>query len=101
MSLLLGEHAGNNPYHSGNYYFTNTGAERRYWFGSQYVCCDSEYVDFGVRYVGAGGYVSGLELASSYGTEGTDYLGVLSVVSLKSGVQLKPGSQEGEWSFVD
>lgn len=101
-SLLLGEHPGNSPYGGGgNYYFTNTGAERRYWLGSQYVDCDSSDVYFGLRFVDADGDVYGNGLASSYGYEFYRFFGVLPVVSLQSGVQLEYNTTAEEWQFAE
>ena len=66
------------------------------------VNCGFDGVNFGLRNVSTDGVMGdGGRLAGSNGNEDSRYYGVLPVVSLQSGVQLKPGSQEGEWSFVD
>ncbi len=76
--------------------FNNTDS-KYYWLASRCVNANSRYANFDVRVV-LNGYVGSGSLADSDGSEGTSSLGVRSVVSLASDIQLEPNGTNA-WKF--
>ena len=78
--------------------FTGSGTRPEYWLASEYAGADSNYADWGLRYVDAANVDSYYLYNSNGNTDSSDY-GVRPVVSLKSSVNLKWNATAGEWQI--